>query len=90
MTNVVQSRYPSLDLIRGILHGAKVLLTHFHLFVRGLKAIDNLVGSSEESEKFAQRTQLKDYQLEALRTLIPEARREGILYPINCTAFNYS
>lgn len=48
------------------------------------------MGSSEEAEKVAQRTELKDYQLEALRTLIPKVRRQGMLYPINFTAFNYN
>ena len=76
--------------MRGIHHGAKVLLTHFHDCIRGLKAIDNIVDSSEEAEKVAQRTELKDYQLEALRNLIPKVRCQGILYHINFTAFNYS
>ena len=45
--------------------------------------------SSEEAEMVAQRMEIKDYQLEALRTLIPKVRHQGILYPINLKAFNY-
>ena len=52
--------------------------------------IEKLVGSSEDTEKVAQRTELKAYQLEALRTLIPKVRRQGMLYPISCKAFNSS
>ncbi|KAL9616642.1 MAG: hypothetical protein Q9160_008498 [Pyrenula sp. 1 TL-2023] len=78
-----KTRYSSMELIREIHHGAKVLLAHFHA-VRGQKPFNDILRLGQEAQRVAQSAGLQDFQIEELRSLASLVRDQGPFNLYHC------
>lgn len=78
---MLQTRYSSMELIRGILHGSKVLLQHFHA-IRGQKPFNDILRQGQETQDIAQSAGLEGFQI--LRRLAVLVQHQGLPHLFLC------